>query len=596
MNNKGKNYLFEVSWEVCNKVGGINTVIKSKAPQMIRYYRDRYCLIGPYFPKKAVTEFRERIPPDKLQNIFERLREEGIICHYGKWLINGEPNTILIDYTGYIHKNNEIKARLWERYRIDSLGTYFHDFDEPILWGHTVGRLLEEISKSFGRKRIVAHFHEWLSCGAILYLDMKRIKIAKVFTTHATVLGRTLAGNNVDLYNILEKIDPEEEARKWHVKAKYQVERVSAKICDVFTTVSEITAIETEHFLDRRPDLLLFNGLDMKNHPTLDEAAIKHRRYREKIKNFLQYYFFPYYSFDLEDTLIYFISGRYEFHNKGIDIFIKALGKLNEKLKKERSRKTIVAFFWIPGDVIRIKPELSRARAYYMDIWQSIDDNIDEIKKNIILSLISQKPISESRLFKSDFLYQTKKKVLRFLMEGDPPLCTHDLKNEEEDPIIQGFKENGLLNRKEDRVKVIFYPIYLTGADNLLDLNYDESVIGSHLGVFPSYYEPWGYTPLETAALSVASVTTDFSGFGRYIARESEGEDIGVFIVKMFGKSMEEKVDNLFRTIYRFSTFTKEERIRNKIEAKRLASLVDWEILIPNYIKAHKLAIERVYS
>ncbi|RLI91879.1 MAG: hypothetical protein DRO89_03180 [Candidatus Altiarchaeales archaeon] len=430
----------------------------------------------------------------------------------------------------------------------------------------------------------------------MLYLDMKRIKIAKVFTTHATVLGRTLAGNNVDLYNILEKIDPEEEARKWHVKAKYQVERVSAKICDVFTTVSEITAIETEHFLDRRPDLLLFNGLDMKNHPTLDEAAIKHRRYREKIKNFLQYYFFPYYSFDLEDTLIYFISGRYEFHNKGIDIFIKALGKLNEKLKKERSRKTIVAFFWIPGDVIRIKPELSRARAYYMDIWQSIDDNIDEIKKNIILSLISQKPISESRLFKSDFLYQTKKKVLRFLMEGDPPLCTHDLKNEEEDPIIQGFKENGLLNRKEDRVKVIFYPIYLTGADNLLDLNYDESVIGSHLGVFPSYYEPWGYTPLETAALSVASVTTDFSGFGRYIARESEGEDIGVFIVKMFGKSMEEKVDNLFRTIYRFSTFTKEERIRNKIEAKRLASLVDWEILIPNYIKAHKLAIERVYS
>ena len=592
--NKG-NCLFEVSWEVCNKVGGINTVIKSKAPHLVKQYKDNYCLIGPYFPEKTVIEFQEKIPPDKLHNIFESLHRKGIVCHYGKWLIEGEPNTILVDYTGYIHKNNEVKAKLWERYKIDSLGTYFHDFDEPILWGYTVGKLLEEISKSFRRKKIVAHFHEWLSCGALLYLDMKRVKIGKVFTTHATVLGRTLAGNNVDLYNIIEKIDPEKEAHKWHVQAKHRVDRVSAQVCDVFTTVSEITAIEAEHFLGRRPDILLFNGLDMKKHPTLDEAAIKHKRYRGRIKNFLQYYFFPYHPFDLENTLIYFISGRYEFHNKGIDVFIKALGKLNEKLKSEKSKKTIVTFFWIPADVIRIKPELSKARAYYYDVRDSIDDYIDEIKKRIILSFISQKPISESRLFKKDFLYQTKKKVLRFLMDGDPPLCTHDLKNEGNDPIIKNFKENDLLNRKEDRVKVIFYPIYLTGADNLMDLNYDESVLGSHLGVFPSYYEPWGYTPLETAALSVASVTTDFSGFGRYIANDPERKNVGIFITEMFGKNTEEKADNLFKTIYEFGTFTKRERIRNKVEAQKLASLVDWKILVQNYIKAHKLAIERAY-
>ncbi len=593
--NNLKDYLFEVSWEVCNKVGGINTVIASKTPQLVKYYKDRYCLIGPHPPEKTVTEFQEKIPPEKLHHIFERLHKEGIICHYGKWLITGEPNTILVDYTGYVHRNNEIKARLWEKYGIDSLETSFYDFDEPILWGYTVGRLLEEISKSLRGKKIIAHFHEWLSCGALLYLDMAGVKMGKVFTTHATVLGRTLAGNNVDIYNILDRIDPDKEAEKWHVKAKYQVDRVSAQVCDVFTTVSEITAIEAEHFMGKKPDLLLFNGLDMKKHPTLEEAAIEHKLYRGKIRNFLQYYFFPYYSFDIEDTLVYFISGRYEFHNKGIDIFIESLGKLNEKLKNEKSKKTIVTFFWIPGDAIRIKPALSRARAYYYDVQNSIDDDIDEIKKRIIYSLISQKPISESKLFNRDFLYQTKKKVLRFLKEGNPPLCTHDLKNEEEDPIIQSFKEHGLLNRKEDRVKVIFYPIYLTGADNLLDLSYNEAVIGSHLGVFPSYYEPWGYTPLETAALSVASVTTDFSGFGRYITQDTQRENIGIFVINMFGKSPEEKIDNLFKTIHKFTTFNKDERIRNKLEAKRIACMLDWRELIHNYLKAHKLAIERAY-
>jgi glycogen(starch) synthase len=594
--NKDRNYLFEIGWEVCNKVGGINTVIKSKAPHMVRHYRDNYCLIGPYFPEKTVTEFQEKIPPDRLHHIFDDLHKIGIVCHYGKWLIEGEPNTILVDYMGYIDKNNEIKARLWERYGIDSLGTYFHDFDEPVLWGYTVGKLLEEISKSSKNKKIVAHFHEWLSCGALLYLDMKNVRMGKVFTTHATVLGRTLAGNNVDLYNIIDEINPDEDAVNWHIQAKYQIEKVSAQACEVFTTVSEITAIETEHFLGKKPDVVLYNGLDMKKHPTLEEAAIKHKLYKERVKNFLHYYFFPYYSFDLENTLIFFISGRYEFHNKGIDVFIKALSKLNERLKIEKSKKTIVVFFWVPADATRIKPELSKVRAYYYDIKESIDDNIEDIKRGIIRGLISQRPISESSLFKREFLYQTKKKVLRFLMKGTPPLCTHDLQNEGNDPIIGNFKGNNLLNRKEDRVKVIFYPTYLSGADNLMDLNYDESVLGSHLGVFPSYYEPWGYTPLETAALSVASVTTDFSGFGRYITKSPEWENFGIFITKMFGKGMDEKVDNLFKTIYKFSTFTREERIRNKVEAQRLATLVDWKVLIRNYINAHKLAIERAYK
>ncbi|RLI93200.1 MAG: hypothetical protein DRO94_02810 [Candidatus Altiarchaeales archaeon] len=599
-NKKGKKkgekyYVFEISWEVCNKVGGINTVVKTKVPYMIKEYRDRYYLIGPYFPDRAISEFRERVPPDKLSEVFEKLKNLGIICHYGKWLIRGEPNVILVDYGGYIYKNYEIKTKLWEKFGIDSLGTEFHDFDEPILWGDAVGVLLHNISDLFGN-RVVAHFHEWLSCGALLYIKRNNLKIATVFTTHATTLGRTMAGNNVDIYSIMEKIDPEEEAYKWGVHSKHQVERVSAHVADVFTTVSEITAIEARNFLKKNPDMLLFNGIDTEKLPTFEEVLIRHRLYREKIKEFLQYYFFPYYSFDLDDILIYFISGRYEFHNKGIDIFISALSKLNRVLKNEKSRRTIITFFWIPSDVIRIKPELLMAKAYYEDIKDAIEDNINEIESRIIRALISRKSITENVLFKEDFLKEAKKKVMRFLRDGNPPLCTHDIQNEENDPILRSFRENNLLNRKEDRVKVILYPIYLTGADNLLDLSYDEAVIGSHLGVFPSYYEPWGYTPLETGALGVAAVTTDFSGFGRYLSQDTIRQNEGIYVIKMFRRSDEEKIENLFEILYQFSKLDRGKRIENKMEARRLALLADWNILVSAYINSHKVAIKRVYD
>jgi hypothetical protein len=222
--HKDQDSLFEVSWEVCNKVGGINTVIRSKVPQIMNYYKN-YFLIGPYIPENALHEFQVIIPPEKLQQIFERLNKEGIICHFGKWLIENEPKTILVDYKGYAHKNNEIKSRLWETYKIDSLGTIYNDYDEPIVWGETVGRLLEEIVKAYPGQRIIGQFHEWLAAGALLYLKRNKIRMATVFTTHATVLGRTLAGNNVDLYKNLSHIKADEEARKWGMQAKHLTEK-----------------------------------------------------------------------------------------------------------------------------------------------------------------------------------------------------------------------------------------------------------------------------------------------------------------------------------------------------------------------------------
>ncbi len=585
--------LFEVSWEVCNKVGGINTVIRSKAPQVIKHYKDSYYLIGPYIPENTASEFSVGVPTEKLQKIFEKLHREGIICHYGKWLIPGEPKTILVDYKNYAARKNEIKGKLWESFKIDSLNTQYHDYDEPIVWGDAVGRLLEEINKQYDH-RIVVQFHEWLAAGALLYLKRNRVKVATVFTTHATVLGRTLAGNNVDLYSILSEIDSEKEAYKWNVAAKHQTERAAAQQCDVFTTVSDVTAMEAEHFLKRKPDVLVYNGLDISKYPTLEEVSIKHKLYKGKMKSFIEYYFFPYYSFDLDNTLIYFLTGRYEFHNKGIDVFIKSLSQLNKELKEKKSHKTIVAFICVPRDVSRIKPDLVESRAYYIDIQEFIGDIMKDVERRVIRFMISKSSVTEKDLFSKEFLFELRKKIFRFMRKGTPALCTHELPNEGADAILNACRQGGLTNTEEDRVKVIFYPIYLTGADNLMDLDYDEAIMGSHLGVFPSYYEPWGYTPLETGALGVASVTTDFAGFGRFLG-DTGKKDPGIFVIKAFKKTVDEEIEQLYSVLYDYSQYDREERIKNKIEARRLAALADWNKLIANYLNAYQQALEKTY-
>lgn len=592
---KQADYLFEVSWEVCNKVGGIYTVVKSKAAEIIGYYKENYFTIGPFFPEKVVGEFQEKVPPDKLAKVFEKLQKQGIKCHYGSWLIKGEPNTILIDFSEFTSKKDEIKTSLWQNFKIDSLNTQYFDFDEPVIWSYAVGKLLEEIKNAFKDKKIVAQFHEWLSGAGLLYLKQNKVKIGTVFTTHATILGRTMSFANEDLYEIFDKINPEKKAYEYGIQAKYLAEKQSALNADVFTTVSEITAIEAEHLLGKKPDVLLPNGLDLNKFPTFEEASIKHRLYRERIREFLLYYFFPYYSFDLDNTLLYFLCGRYEFRAKGIDIFIKALARLNEKLKKNNSKKTIVAFFWVPGNIRSIKTELLESRAFFEDIKDSIDDDINEIKNKIIYSIVSKKGITEKTIFNEDFMHENKKKVLKLMKKGNPALSTHDLHDEQNDSIIKSLNKAGLLNKKEDRVKVVFYPIYLTGADGLLDLSYYECMQGSHLGVFPSYYEPWGYTPLEAAALGVSSVTTDLAGFGRYVNEKSvQSKNPGIFVLKRLGKKDDEVVKELTNSFYYFSNLSKQDRIKNKMEAQRLASLVDWDVLIKNYIEAHNLAIKRL--
>lgn len=591
---KKADILFEVSWEVCNKVGGIYTVVKSKSAKMVEVYGDNYFIIGPYFASKAIGQFEEELPQGMWKSAFDELRKEGIICHFGKWLTEGNPTAILIDFVNYMRRVNEIKREVWDSYKIDSLRAS-SDYDEPLVWAYAAGMLIEKMLSQLEGKKIVAHFHEWLSGAGILYLKKKKLKIGTVFTTHATVLGRTLANSNVDLYNVWDKINPDNEVYKYNVEAKHGVEKNSAAFADVFTTVSEITGMEATYFLKKKPDVLLPNGLDISKFPTFEEIIIKHKLQRDKIREFMLYYFFPYYTFEPKETLIYFIAGRYEFHDKGIDIYIKALGKLNERMKQSKSKKTIIAFIWVPANFRNIKRELLENKTLYQDIKDALEEAVDDVEKNIIYSFVSNKKIQKENLFDEDFLTEMKIRISRFVKKGLPPVSTHDL-YDDNDTILKAINSANLRNKEDDQVKIIYYPIYLSGADGLLNLNYYEAMQGSHLGIFPSYYEPWGYTPLEAGALGVSSVTTDLAGFGRFFCAECAQTDTpGIFILKRLNKSDDEVEDELVDVMYNFVQLTKEKRIANKLQARQTASMADWKIFISHYTDAHEMAVERAY-
>lgn len=593
--NPSANLCFEVSWEVCNKVGGIYTVVSSKAAHMIAKYQGNYIAVGPFFPKKVFSNFEQKLPPEDLKGVFDELKTMGLVCHFGTWLIKGSPNVILIDFSNFTKNANEIKRNLWDWFGIDSLGTSWFDFDEPVVWAYSVGLLLERIASVKKDKKIVSHFHEWLAGAGLLYLKHANVRIATVFTTHATMLGRTIASANLDCFQVCKRMNPEEEARNRGVLPKHQMERQCANHAEVFTTVSEITGLEAEQLLGRKPEVLTLNGLDLVKFPTFEEASLKHRQFKERMKEFCMYYFFPHYTFNLDDTLFFFLAGRYEFHDKGIDMFIKALGDVNRRLQEQHSGKTIVAFIWVPGNVKGIKSELLEGKTFFGDLAGTIDNALPEIRRRIASALISRQDISKELLFNEDQLQDFKRKVFRFLRTGKAPLSTHDLVDEHQDAIITSLYAEGLDNGPEDRVKVVFYPIYLTGTDTLLNTTYYEAMHGCHLGVFPSFYEPWGYTPLEASALCVPSVTTDLAGFGRYVcATCTPGQTAGVFVLKRLQVSDEDFAKALGDQMFNYAMLSVQDRVQTKINARSIAEQADWKYFIEYYIEAHNKAVEKI--
>ncbi|MBW2963355.1 hypothetical protein KY306_01100, partial [Candidatus Woesearchaeota archaeon] len=297
-------------------------------------------------------------------------------------------------------------------------------------------------------------------------------------------------------------------------------------------------------------------------------------------------------------TLFYFISGRYEFRNKGLNVFIEALSKLNEKLKKSKNGMTIVSFIFVPADFKAMKLEVVESKSLFEDIQDAVDDYMGVLRKNIIYSIANKKLPSEKDIFDEDFLFEMKKGILSFKKDGNPPIVTHDLVSQR-DAIYQALINSGLDNKEDDRVKVIFYPIYLSSSDGLMDLDYYPAIWGSHFGVFPSYYEPWGYTPLESAAYGVPSITTDLAGFGLYVEEHlkknhNKTDHPGILVLKRRGRKHEEIVNDLTEMMFWYATLPKKERIQNKITAEHFAPKLDWKYLIKHYIEAHDKALEKI--
>ncbi len=575
-------YLFEISWEVGNKIGGIYTVLSSKAGYIKNHYGKNYFVVGPYLGAKSHNDFRILEPSGEFKEIINNLQKRGLIIYYGEWLVNGLPNGFLIDFQKYLHEINSIKYELWEKFGIDSLRTS-RDYDEPVAWSKAVSEFIKELIK-MGCRDSIFHFHEWLSGATILFL--KDYNLKTIFTTHATVLGRTLAGIGINFWE--EYIDPQKIAYDLGIEAKHGIEKYSAKFSKILTTISYLTAWEVEKFLGRKADNILPNGIDLKKFPTFEEIATQHQKNKSRILDFILYFFSPYFKkhCPVQNSLIFFISGRKEIKNKGFDITLLALGQLNKTLKNKNINKNIYLFVFVPQEFIDIDHSVLENLITYQSLEHYLENLSKEIHSRILHFLIHQKPIKD--IFNNEEILEIRKILSRIKIGKEIPKSTHLLNPANE--FLDLLKKAGLNNAEEDKVKVILYPIYLNSADGFLNLDYYEAVNGSHLGIFPSFYEPWGYTPLETLAGGVMAVTSDLTGFASYIKEKGllSFEHPGLFILERKGRKESEVIDDLTEIFLKIVLMSRSERIQNKYEARRLASHFDWEELIKNYLNVYE--------
>ncbi|MCX6267167.1 MAG: alpha-glucan family phosphorylase, partial [Bacteroidetes bacterium] len=537
-------YLFETSWEVCNKVGGIYTAIALKAQVLADEFKDNYILIGPDVWKE--THQNPEFIEDKF--LFKSWREvadsEGLRIKVGRWNIPGKPVVILVDFTPYFSEKDKIFAHFWERYKLDSL-TGDWDYVEPAFFGYAAGKVIDSFYNFYNSHldKIIAQFHEWMTGTGILYLKERIPQVGTVFTAHSTIVGRSIAANGLPLYKNLENYNAESMARQFGVMAKFSLEKLAAHEADFFTTQSQITNNECRHFLDKEADLLTPNGFDDSWVPIKEDYTDRRLRSREKLLEVAEAITGQEYS---KDTILILNSGRYEIRNKGIDIFIDSMGALNKQSK-------------LPQTVIAV-------------IAVSSGHNIP--KKDLI-ERINNKELNHPR---------------------SEEYTTHVLPEPENDLILQRIKANGLFNRPEDVVKIIYIPTYLNGTDGIFNLNYYDLLIGFDGTVFPSYYEPWGYAALESLAFHIPTITTSLSGFGQWVKTLFPTIKDCTAIIDRNDDNDHEVVQSIVKHIFQCSAKTEKEIIKARIKAYEISRSALWKNLIENYKEAYSDTLEETSS
>ncbi len=556
--------LTEVSWEACNQVGGIYTVLRSKTPTLVSKFGENYCLVGPNVNPSVATEFEENPKAtDVYGKAVKKLNEMGFDVKYGSWLVTGRPNIILINPFSVYNRLGEIKYLFWEHHNID-LPEHDDLLNQVVAFGYVVKVLFETLASISGSKKIIAHFHEWMAGVSIPELRKEKVKASIVFTTHATLLGRYLAMNDPEFYNHLPFFNWEVEARNFNIQAAVSIERAAAHGAHVFTTVSEVTARECLYLLGRDPDVVTPNGLNISRFALQHEFQSLHLKYKEKIHQFVMAHFFQHYTFDLDNTLYFFTSGRFEFRNKGFGLTLEALARLNYRMQKHNIDKTIVMFFITKQPYHSINPAVLHSRALMEELRHSCTAIEKQVGNKLFYAAAG---IADNRLpllndFVDDYWRLRFRRTLQSWKTNALPLVvTHNLVNDTDDPILVFLRSANLVNSRNDKVKIVYHPDFITPTNPLWGIEYDQFVRGCHLGIFPSYYEPWGYTPLESIARGVPAVTSNLSGFGDYVLKTiPSANEKGVFVIDKINKTFDESAQQLADYLFEF---VKKEQARS---------------------------------
>ncbi len=588
--------LVEVAWEVCNQVGGIYTVIRSKAPAMMENHSGNFCMIGPYMSKNILAELE---PLNDSADVFglaaTSLSKMGYDVIYAEWLITGKPRVVLLNPNVIEEKKlNVIKYLLWKNHNI-SIPAGNALVDQVIAFAFLTKLFFDELVRIAGPdQKILGHFHEWMAGLPILDLKRDQMPVKTIFTTHATQLGRHLAINSPLFYAHLPFFRWEDEAKKFGVETEAAIEYGCAQSCDVMTTVSDVTARECKHLLRRTPDFILPNGLNIQRFEALHEFQNLHANYKEQIHQFVMGHFFNSYSFDLDKTIYFFTSGRYEYKNKGFDLTLEALVHLNQQLKQENSDITVVMFFVTKRDYYSIKPEVLQSRAVMEEIRQTCDAIQRQVGKRLFFESTTRQDnrLPELNDFVDEYWKLRYRRTIQSWKSNKLPLpVTHKLVNEEHDEILQFLTRRNLLNKESDRVKIVYHPDFINSTNPLFGMDYSQFVRGCHLGIFPSYYEPWGYTPLECMASGVPAVTSDLSGFGDYLLRNMpDYEKGGMFVVERGKRTFDWSARQLSSFLYKFLTQDRRSRIMQRNNVENYSSAFDWENLIRHYEEAYEKA------
>ena len=543
-------YIFESSWEVCNKVGGIYTVLSTRAKTLQDTIKDRIIFIGPDFWKEEESlYFKED------NTLFAdwqwQAKEDGLDIRVGRWTVPGEPIAILVDFNPFFAKKNEIYGWLWEHYQVDSLHAY-GDYDEASMFSYAAAKVVESFYHHYlnQNQKVIYHANEWMCGLGALYLNHHLPAIGTVFTTHATSIGRSIAGNQKPLYDYLFAYHGDQMAGELNMQSKHSIEKQTALHVDCFTTVSDITAKECVELLDKPVDVVLPNGFDDSFVPKSSTFTKKRKEARKRLLEVANALL----GEQLDDnTLIVSTSGRYEFRNKGIDVFIEAMNRLSHD---SDLKKKVVAFIEVPGWVGEPRKDLQ--------------ERLENKTLNSKLSSLNS-PL-------------------------EVPQVTHWLHNMDHDNVLGMMNYHQMHNAKDSNVKVIFIPCYLDGKDGILNMSYYDIVLGNDLCVYPSYYEPWGYTPLEAVAFKVPCITTDLAGFGLWantvFGKNGEIED-GVKVIHRTDYNYSEVADAIKSTVLAYSSFTKQQVDASRKHASDLSKKALWSEFIKYYYEAYDIALRR---